>query len=282
MNYRHAFHAGNFADVFKHLILTRLLLYLARKATPFRYIDTHAGIGVYDLSSDEAQRTGEWRDGIGRIIAADFPADVRVLTHHYLDIVRGLNPDGGLRLYPGSPVLAAKLLRQTDRIALCELHPQDARTLRAAMRRDERVKVVEIDGYTGLNAFTPPPERRGLALIDPPFEETDEFERVLKALKVAHAKWPTGVYAIWHPFKHPDRVARFLDALVASGIRRVLSVEIQTCAFDPLGPLSGCGMTIVNPTHGLADELEIVLPALTNCLATGEGYAWRVRELVGE
>ena len=282
MNYRHAFHAGNFADVFKHLILSRLLVYLTRKPAPLRYIDTHAGLGVYDLSGPEPQRTGEWRDGVGRLKLAEGLSGFADFAGPYLSTLKRLNDGPDIRLYPGSPMVAASLLRPTDRLVLCELHPEDVGVLKRSMGRDRRIKTIEIDGYTGLNAFVPPPEKRGLVLIDPPFEDRAEFDRLTRALVSAWTKWRTGVYAVWYPIKHPSAVEDFCNALVRSGIRKVLRVEIETQGFDPDAALSGCGMAIVNPTHGLDDELRRMLPDLARLLATGPGAKWRADWLVGE
>ena len=170
MNYRHAFHAGNFADVFKHAMLSRILAYLMRKDAPLRYLDTHAGVGRYDLSGDEASRTGEWREGIARVVNAQKPADVAALLAPWLEVVGACDAEGKPQTYPGSPALAQAMLRPQDRLTLCELHPADSETLRRAMGRDLRVKALHIDGYMALNAYVPPVERRGLVLVDPPFE----------------------------------------------------------------------------------------------------------------
>jgi 23S rRNA (adenine2030-N6)-methyltransferase len=281
MNYRHVFHAGNFADVFKHVLLTRLLVYLTRKETPLRYIDTHAGVGVYDLSSPYAQKTGEWREGIGRLLDASLAPAAAELLLPYLDIVREIFPTGGSAAYPGSPRLAARLLRRNDRLMLCELHPQDARKLEAAMGRDRRVTIETRDGYEALNAFVPPPERRGLVLIDPPFERRDEFNCMFNALVSAHRKWSTGVFALWYPLKDPSAAEWLGNSVVAAGIRRVLKLELDVRPFDPEGPMSGCGLLVVNPTHGFRDEASLLLPELSRILAIGHG-AWRIAELAGE
>ena len=182
MNYRHAFHAGNFADVVKHALLTRVLVYLVQKPAPVRYIDTHAGVGRYDLAGDAAARSGEWRDGIGSLTPASAPPDVARLLAPYLDAVGPRATDGRPLTYPGSPAIAQHVLRGQDRLLLCELHAQDVLALRSTMARDKRVKVLPTDGYQGLKASVPPPERRGLVLIDPPFEERTESERLTIAL----------------------------------------------------------------------------------------------------
>ena len=181
MNYRHAFHAGNFADVLKHLVLARMLTALRAKDTPFRYLDTHAGIGLYRLDGEEALRTGEWIDGIERL-RAPFPDEIEVILAPYRDAVAQVRATHGAQTYPGSPLVAAALMRAQDKAVLIEKHPQDVQTLHALMARDRRCKVIELDGWTALNAMIPPPERRGLVLIDPPFEARDEMARLGLAL----------------------------------------------------------------------------------------------------
>ena len=201
MNYRHAFHAGNFADVFKHVLLTRLLAYLMRKDAALRYVDTHAGIGFYDLGDARAERTGEWRGGIGALASALPQASPQVmdLLKPYLDCLGPLDAQGMPNLYPGSPAIAQHMSRKQDRLTLCELHAEDVKALKANIGRDKRAKVIAIDGYVALKAYVPPRERRGLVLIDPPFEDAREFERLASALPRAVEKWPTGTYALWHP-----------------------------------------------------------------------------------
>lgn len=288
MNYRHAFHAGNFADVFKHAILARILVYLMRKDTPLRYIDTHSGIGLYDLSSGEAERTGEWRDGIGRLPGADgdMPEAVAALLAPYLDALGPRGEDGRPENYPGSPAIAAHLLRPQDRMTLCELHAADATTLRRNMARahprDRRSKIVPIDGYTGLNACVPPPERRGLVLIDPPFEDRGEFARLGKALVRAVNKWPTGVYCVWYPLKIADAADGLFSVLdgtaAAADAGNCLRIELQTARMEPDAPLSACGLAIVNPPWTLQQEAEVLLPWLCELLQRGPGHAWRVEQ----
>src|SRR5215468_10296653 len=185
MNYRHAFHAGNFADVIKHIVLTRILLYLQEKPAAFRVIDTHAGAGIYDLAAEEAQRSGEWLTGIARIMQARFTDQSAPLLKPYLDIVRAFNSQNELKAYPGSPLIARALLRPQDRLTACELEPKARKHLIDALRRDSQARVVDLDGWTALPAFVPPKERRGLVLIDPPFEAKDEFERLADGFAVA-------------------------------------------------------------------------------------------------
>ena len=280
MNYRHAFHAGNFADVFKHSILTRILVYLCRKDAAFRYIDTHAGLGLYDLSSDEAKRTGEWHEGIGRIVADPPTGEVAELLAPYLAQIP-VTAEGGILEYPGSPCLAQQLTRKQDRLSLCELHERDVRKLGENIGRDKRVKVLHLDGYTGLKAFVPPVERRGLVLIDPPFEDREEFARLAAAVTGAHAKWPTGTYAIWYPVKNIGACDDFAGALVAAGIRKMLRIELRVASASNPG-LSANGMIIINPPHVLEVELKVLLPVLTKRMACDGEAAWRLVELAGE
>jgi len=201
MNYRHAFHAGGFADVVKHVVLVRILTYLQDKPASFRVIDTHAGAGLYDLTSDEARRGGEWLTGIARLMQARFSESTAPLIKPYLDIVRAFNRPGDLEAYPGSPLIARALLRPQDRLTACEVEPKARKRLIDALRRDTQARVVDLDGWVALPAFVPPKERRGLILIDPPYEQKDEFERLAQGFAEAFAKWPTGIYLVWYPVK---------------------------------------------------------------------------------
>src|SRR3979411_609050 len=199
MNYRHAFHAGGFADVIKHIVLMRILTYLQDKPAAFRVIDTHAGSGVYDLTSDEARRGGEWLTGIARLMQARFSEKAAPLIKPYLDIVRAFNPERELKAYPGSPLIARALLRPQDRLTACEVEPKARKRLIDALRRDTQARVVALDGWLALPAFVPPKERRGLILIDPPFEQKDEFERLANGFVPALSKWATGRYLLRRP-----------------------------------------------------------------------------------
>ena len=213
MNYRHAYHAGNFADVVKHVVLSRIIEYLKRKDAPFRVIDTHAGIGLYDLSSDEAGKTGEWLDGIGRIAGKAFSAEVTALLAPYLDAAGLSDAGGAIESYPGSPLIARRLFRKQDRLFAIELHPEDAAELRQLFAGDIQTRVLELDGWLALGAQLPPKERRGLVLVDPPFEESGEFDRMADALTRAYHRWPGGIYALWYPIKSMDEVAAFRERL---------------------------------------------------------------------
>src|SRR5260370_3431243 len=199
MNYRHAFHAGGFADVIKHIVLARMLIYLQEKPAAFRVIDTHAGAGIYDLTSDEARRGGEFLTGIARLMQARFSEKTLPLITPYLDIVRAFNSGNELRAYPGSPLIARALLRPQDRLTACEVEGKARKHLIDALRRDPQARVVDLDGWLALPAFVPPNERRGLALLDPPFAARADFQRAPAGFAQAFAKWPTGSYLLWDP-----------------------------------------------------------------------------------
>lgn len=274
MNYRHAFHAGNFADVIKHTILARCLEHLKVKPAPFRVIDTHAGIGRYDLAGARAERTGEWRAGIGRLLEANLSSGIIDLIKPYLNAVQATRAVHGPNFYPGSPEIARYLTRGEDRLILIEKHPEDRATLARNMAFDGRAKIIEIDAWVGLNAFVPPKERRGLVLIDPPFEEPEEFERLFGSFSQAYRKWPTGTYALWYPLKDLSAVASFTWGLRSLQIPKMLNVEFRIKAPTRIPSLFGCGMIIINPPWRLRDELSQIMPAYSELLALDEGGGW--------
>lgn len=280
MNYRHAFHAGNFADVMKHAVLSRIIAYLQRKPAAFRVIDTHAGTGRYSLTGDEARRSPEWKDGIGRLLAAELAERPRALLAPYLEIVAAENPNGTLARYPGSPLIARRLFRPQDRLSALELHPRDAARLAGLFPGDVQVRVTELDGWLALNAYVPPKEKRGLVLIDPPFEDRDDWARMVEGLARAHRKWSTGLYALWYPLKEPREVNAFVTALRATGIPRMLRAELLV-ERAVAGRLYGSGMIVVNPPFVLEDELRTILPALVRALGR-DGASHRLDWLRGE
>jgi 23S rRNA (adenine2030-N6)-methyltransferase len=282
MNYRHAFHAGGFVDVVKHAILARLVEYLKLKPSAFRVIDTHAGIGRYDLTSEAARRSPEWRDGIARLLQAELPADAAGLLRSYLDVVRSQNPEGGLRVYPGSPLLVRRLLRPQDRLFAMELHPEDVQTLSALFAGDVQTRVIALDGWLALGSQLPPKEKRGLVLVDPPFEEEGEFERLAEGLVKAHRRFAGGLYALWYPLKDQKERDGFIAALAATGIPKMLRVEVMVRAPAHPPRLFGAGMIVVNPPYTLAGELEVLLPALAAVLADAGRGGWRVEWIRGE
>ena len=267
MNYRHAYHAGNFADVVKHMLLTRIIEYLKRKPGAFRVIDTHAGTGLYDLSSEEAQKTGEWRDGIGRLLDAKLPDDAAALAAPYLDAVRAFNAGHPFRYYPGSPVLTKQLLRGADRLTAIELHPEDCFALRTRFAGDWQVRVIELDGWLAMGAQVPPKEKRGLVIVDPPFEKEGEFKRVVDGLQKAHRRWPGGTYALWYPIKDHNAVTAMREMLKQTGIPKIMDVVFELRQPSPEPRFDGTGMIVVNPPYVLEDELKVLLPALRDVLA---------------
>jgi 23S rRNA (adenine2030-N6)-methyltransferase len=277
MNYRHAFHAGNFADVIKHVVLTRILVHLCEKPQPFRVIDTHAGSGIYDLAGPEASRSGEWRAGIGRLIDTALAPEARALIAPYLDMVAELNSGKELRRYPGSPLLVLRLMRPQDRLIACELEPSAAAALANNLRADRRAKAVAIDGFVALNAYVPPKERRGLVLIDPPFEARDEFTRVAKSLEDAHRKWATGIYVAWFPRKDLRSAQALVTRIERSNITKGLRVELDLA--DDAARLSGAGLLIINPPWRLEQELQVVLPELARALGQAAPPRLRIERL---
>jgi 23S rRNA (adenine2030-N6)-methyltransferase len=282
VNYRHAFHAGNHADVLKHAVLARLVAYLKRKDKAFRVIDTHAGVGLYDLTGEEAGRSPEWRDGIARILTAHIPPDVASLLDPYLSAVRAFNAaDVEPARYPGSPALVRALMRPQDRLSAIELHPADAAALADHFAGDHQVRVTRLDGWLALGGHLPPKERRGIVLVDPPFERAGEFDRLAKGLETAHRRFASGVYLLWYPVKDQAAVARFHARLADCGIPRILCAELVVRALDAPG-LGGSGVVVVNPPFTLEEELGTLLPALTTILEQDGTAQHRLFWLRGE
>lgn len=281
MNYRHVYHAGNFADVLKHALLCRIIAHLQRKETPIRVIDTHAGTGAYDVSGVAASKTGEWKDGIGRLLGTNLPAEVKEVLSPYLAIVEPLMAQQP-PTYPGSPLIALSMLRTQDRLVAIEKHPDDLRRLKGTLAGDRRAKALELDGWMAWNAQVPPPERRGLVLVDPPFEEGDDFTRMAEGLAQAHRKWSGGTTMLWYPVKEQRLAARFFDQLAETGIRKILRIELAVAEVVPEGRLSATGLVIVNPPFSLVGEAEALLPFLAKRLAQGARPGWTCDWIVPE
>lgn len=283
MNYRHHYHAGNFADIMKHTVLVTLLQALNRKPASWCYYDCHAGTGSYDLRSEAAVKTGEAAHGIGRVwrVPVDrLPAPLARLRAIVAASNTALAGTDAPRFYPGSPMTAAALARADDRLVLAELHPQDAQLLKNRFRTDPRVAVHVRDGYAMLQGLLPPPQRRGLVLMDPPFEKADEFAQLTEALIAAHGRWPTGMYALWYPSKEEAPVRRLQRVLQASGIHRILLAEFHIAPPGTPG-FTACGMAIVNPPWQGEHTLAEALGFLAQLLAPTQGGS-EVRWLVGE
>lgn len=272
LSYRHGFHAGNHADVLKHLVLSEALRYLVGKPAPLRYVDTHAGPGSSSLGSGFSARTGEFLEGIGRIWAA---GDLPIPLRRYRDLVGGFNPGGTLERYPGSPLIASALLRGEDRGFLFELHPADATELEAALGSDRRFRIAKADGLAGLRGLVPPPDRRAFVLVDPPYERDEEYDAVVEAVDDARRRFPGGCYAVWYPVLTKD-AARFLPERILSlgnGTRTRIELRVGPESGDGWG-MFGSGLAVLNPPWGLKAVLEESLPYLAGALGNhGTGSA---------
>ena len=276
MHYRHSYHAGNFADVFKHVVLCALLSALSRKDKPWCYLETHAGAGAYDLSGEGATRTGEWRDGIARLHGMDnAPAPLQT----FLDVVAGLNGTGALRHYPGSPLFAQALARERDRLVLCEKVPEIAAELRQNLKGERRAVVHQRDGHEA-HALLPPAEKRGLVLVDPPFERADEFEAAAELVERCVARFAGGVYAIWYPLKNRHAAARFERRAARACEEPPLRLALENGAPGE-GQMRSCAVLVVNPPFGLEREFEPAGRLLAKLLAQGPHPSYEARPLAG-
>jgi len=273
MNYRHAFHAGNHADVLKHAVLVFCLDTLKRKDTPFAVLDTHAGRGTYDLLSEEGLRSPEWREGVARLMKWREPPP---LIGRYLEAVRAFNLGGELRTYPGSPALIARALRADDVLMACELHAEEHAALRRTLPRAANVQIHLRDGWEALSALLPPPQRRGLVLIDPPYEASDELALAASALGTALKRFGHGTYLWWRPLKSESAVATADAEARGQGARNLLRVDLWTDTPKPEDRLVGSSLLLINPPFGLEDALREALPALVSRLAIGAS-GWRVQ-----
>jgi 23S rRNA (adenine2030-N6)-methyltransferase len=276
MNYRHAYHAGNFADVLKHAVMVWIVRYLQQKEAPLALIDTHAGPGLYDLTSAPAQKTLEARDGILRLAdRADLPQALKP----YMDLVQAANGGGAITKYPGSAALMTSLARNTDRIVACELHPADAAALREALGETSKRRIIAADGYRTLLSLVPPPEKRGLVLIDPPFEQTEEFEHLARNFIAAHRKYPSGVYVLWFPIKDVGEVSRLKAELENSAIKRLTLLTLDVSRSEGLG---ACGLIVCNAPFTLANEWRPALEWLSTTLSQGPGPSFQIDNLSSE
>ncbi len=275
MNYRHAFHAGNFADVFKHIFLARMITYMQRKDKAFRVYDTHSGLGIYDLASIEAEKTGEWIDGVDKVMKAKPPKEVGRLLTEWESAVEA----AGEQKYPGSPFVARHLLRKQDRLALYELHPEDQEVLAENFAGDFQTRVNHLDGWLVPNSHIPPKEARGIMLIDPPFEDGHDFDRMIDALEKARKRWAGGTIALWYPVKKRDHTDEWLGTLKSLQFPKLLNAEIYIREPRSASMLNGCGMVIANPPFTLANELHILLPWLAEVMKKDRGSGYRLQDL---
>ena len=279
MNYRHIYHAGNFADVYKHAVLVFLLDHLRQKDKPFFVLDTHAGIGGYDLQSVEAQKTGDAAAGIDLVWRK---TDAIPALSEYLDVVRRLNGyRDALRYYPGSPLIIKSMLRDHDRLIANEWHPEDVVTLQKNLGPDARVKITHEDGYIIWKAQMPPAERRGLVLVDPPFEVRNEFDLMLRGLREAYKRWATGMYALWYPIKDRAAIDAFHRALAATGIPKIWAAHFMIRSPVDEMKFNGCGLVLVNPPWTLPARLETLGPELARIFSTSNTRPFQEIVMVG-
>ncbi len=279
LSYRHSFHAGNHADVLKHTVQSLIIAALKEKDKPFLYLDTHAGAGRYLLSGEHAEKTGEYLEGIARLWQRD---DLPEALTPYMDAVRHFNRAGQLRYYPGSPLIARQLLREQDRLHLSELHPSDFPLLRAEFQKDERARVVRENGYQQLKSQLPPATRRGLILIDPPYELKSDYQDVVKGIQEGHKRFATGTYALWYPVVLRQNIRRMIHALEETGIRRILQIELAVRPDSDQRGMTASGMIVINPPWRLEEQMRSLLPWLHQALVPqGTGHAsvsWIVPE----
>lgn len=268
LSYRHSFHAGNHADVVKHIVESLIISSLKNKDKPFVYHDTHSGVGRYDLTHEWSEKTGEYKQGIGRLWQQDLPADLA----DYLATIEALNDNSELRYYPGSPRVARALLRPQDRMVLTELHPSDYPLLEQEFQRDRQVSIFKEDGFAKLKASLPPQERRGLVLIDPPYELAKEYRDVVKAIAQSYKRWATGIYAIWYPVVNRCDIEDMIEGLEALGIRRILQIEMGVSPDTSERGMTASGMIVINPPWKLASQMEAILPILKEKIAPVTGH----------
>lgn len=277
LSYRHSFHAGGFADVIKHVVVVEILQHLVQKNTPFDYIDTHAGAGLYDLRAEQADKLREYRQGIGKLTEGAFPE-----LSHYLGIVNQHNSAGTLHYYPGSPLIAARFLRAKDRSCLFELHPADFAALKGQFEANRRVRVLRQDGFKGLLSLLPPVSRRALVLMDPAYEVKTDYSRVFETLVRAHRKFSTGIYALWYPVVERARIDELENKFIQSGIRKIQRFELGITADEQGKGLSAAGMIVINPPWMLLENMTALLPRLAATLKADDGAFFRSEVLVAE
>ncbi|WP_411706439.1 23S rRNA (adenine(2030)-N(6))-methyltransferase RlmJ [Edaphovirga cremea] len=279
LSYRHSFHAGNHADVLKHTVLSLIIESLKEKDKPLLYLDTHAGAGRYQLSGEHAERTGEYLEGIAQIWQRD---DVPEELNAYMSVVKYFNRNESLRYYPGSPLIARQLLREYDKLHMTELHSSDYPLLRNEFLKDDRSKVLRADGYQQLKSQLPPLSRRGLVLIDPPYELKTDYQDVVKGIQEGHKRFATGTYALWYPVVLRQQIKKMLRELEATGIRRILQIELGVRPDSDQRGMTASGMIVINPPWKLEQQMNNVLPWLHKVLVpSGKGHTlvkWVVPE----
>ncbi|MBY8121205.1 23S rRNA (adenine(2030)-N(6))-methyltransferase RlmJ [Vibrio fluvialis] len=278
LSYRHSFHAGNHADVVKHIVQSLILSALQQKDKPFVYHDTHSGVGRYDLTHEWSEKTGEYKQGIALLWQqTEVPEDI----HSYLDAIKALNDDGELRYYPGSPRVARAHLRSHDRMVLTELHPSDYPLLEQEFHRDRQVAIFKEDGFARLKGSLPPKERRGLVLIDPPYELAKEYRDVVQAIAQSYKRWATGIYAIWYPVVNRCDIDDMIEGLQGLGIRKILQIELGVSPDTNERGMTASGMIVINPPWKLESQMQSILPFLKEAIAPATGH-YKVEWIVPE
>ncbi|BCK04465.1 TPA: 23S rRNA (adenine(2030)-N(6))-methyltransferase RlmJ [Vibrio cholerae] len=278
LSYRHSFHAGNHADVLKHIVQSLILNSLQQKEKPFVYHDTHSGVGRYDLTHEWSEKTGEYKQGIARVWQQDhIPTEL----DSYLDAIRQLNQGETLRYYPGSPRVARAHLREQDRMVLTELHPSDYPLLEQEFHRDRQVSIYKEDGFARLKASLPPQERRGLVLIDPPYELAKEYRDVVRAIAQSYKRWATGIYAIWYPVVNRCDIDDMLQGLQGLEIRKILQIELGVAPDTNERGMTASGMIVINPPWTLESQMQTILPFLKQAIAPATGH-YKVEWVVPE
>lgn len=277
LSYRHSFHAGNFADVIKHVVIVEILKYLTKKDKAFDYIDTHAGAGLFSLESGHATKSHEYTNGIGNMDAGDWPELAR-----YFEIINSFNEDASLAYYPGSPMFARDFLRAQDKAWLYELHPADFKLLEKNVGDDRRLRVKQEDGFKGLLSLLPPLSRRGLVLIDPSYEMKTDYQQVVKTLILAHKKFPTGTYAIWYPVVDRSRIITLEKNIIASGIKNIQRFELGLEPDSHASGMTAAGMIVINPPWTLMEKMSHLLPRLVTLLTDDKVGSFQCDVLVKE
>lgn len=279
LSYRHIYHAGNHADILKHIVVSEICKHLIKKDAPFFYLDTHAGIGKYALDSDKAQKNKEYQSGIARLFEEkNLPEPIEAL----LDIVRDMNPNSSLTYYPGSPKIVDYYVRQKDKLHLCELHPNDYPILAALFPNKRKANVVKDNGFDAVKAMLPPPQKRGFVLMDPPYEVKKDYQYVVQALVDGIKRFPQGTYAIWYPVLGRKQANDLLKAVEATKIRNVLLLEMNIRDTEKERGMAGSGMIIVNPPWTLEKEANQFLPVLTKLLAEDDQANYQVQWITPE
>lgn len=279
LSYRHIYHAGNHADILKHLVASQICRHLTKKDAPFFYLDTHAGIGLYELDSDQAQLNQEYDTGISRLMErSDLPEPLE----QFVEIVKELNPAGELSVYPGSPMVVNHYLRQKDKMHLCELHPNDYPLLASLFPKKRVANVVKDDGFLALKAMLPPPQKRGFVLMDPPYEVKNDYQKVVKALAEGHKRFSQGTYAIWYPVLNRRQADDLLNAVAATKIRNTLLLELNIRGTETKRGMAGSGMIVVNPPWTLEQEAAEFLPFLRDALAEDQDAHFQLRWITPE